>query len=63
MFFGVGACGVSLPRYAGGTNWSALVIGLIAAAALSLALALAAGLFSLWMQSIFFFMATSAVTQ
>ena len=41
MFFGVGAYGVSLPRYAGGTNWSALVIGLIAAAALSLALALA----------------------
>ena len=36
MFFGVGAYGVSLPRYAGGTNWSALVIGLIAAAALSL---------------------------
>ena len=41
MFFGVGAYGVSLPRYSGGMNWSALVIGLIAAAALSLALALA----------------------
>ena len=41
MFFGVGAYGVSLPRYAVDTNWSALVIGLIAAAALSLALALA----------------------
>jgi hypothetical protein len=40
MCFGVGTYGVSLPRYAGGTNWSALVIGLIAAAALSLALAL-----------------------
>jgi hypothetical protein len=38
------------------------VIGLIAAAALSLALALATGLFSLWMQSIFFFMVTPAVT-
>jgi branched-chain amino acid transport system permease protein len=61
MFFGVGAYGVSLPLYAGGTNWSALVIGLIAAAALSLALALATGLFSLWMQSIFFFMVTPAV--
>jgi hypothetical protein len=36
MFFGVGANGVSLPRYAGGTNWSALVIGLIAVAALAL---------------------------
>jgi hypothetical protein len=50
------------PSKAGGTNWSALVIGLIAAAALSLALALATGLFSLWMQSIFFFMVTAAVT-
>jgi branched-chain amino acid transport system permease protein len=36
MFFGVGAYGVSLPRYAVDTNWSALVIGLIAAAALAL---------------------------
>jgi branched-chain amino acid transport system permease protein len=54
MFFGVGTYGISLPLYAVGTTWSALVIGLIAAA--SLALALAIGLFSLWTQSIFFFM-------
>ena len=51
-----------LPLYTGGTSLSALVMGLIAAAALLLAWALATGLFSLWMQSIFFFMVTSAVT-
>jgi hypothetical protein len=33
-FFGVGAYGVSLPLYSVGTNWSALVIEFIAAAAL-----------------------------
>jgi branched-chain amino acid transport system permease protein len=58
MFFGVGAYGVSLPRYAVDTNWSALVIGLIAAAALALAI----GLFSLRMRSIFFGMVTLVVT-
>jgi branched-chain amino acid transport system permease protein len=57
MFFGVGAYGVGLPLYAVGTNGSALVIGLIAAAALALAI----GLFSLQVQSIFFAMATPAV--
>jgi branched-chain amino acid transport system permease protein len=57
MFFGVGAYGVSLPLYAAGTNWSAFVIGLIAAAALALAIAL----FSLRVQSIFVAMATLAV--
>jgi branched-chain amino acid transport system permease protein len=56
MFFGVGAYGVSLPRYAVDTNWRALVIGLIAA------LALAIGLFSLRMRSIFFGMVTLVVT-
>jgi branched-chain amino acid transport system permease protein len=57
MFFGVDAYGVSLPLYAVGTNWSALVIGLIAATALALAIRL----FSLGVQSIFFAMATRAV--
>jgi branched-chain amino acid transport system permease protein len=50
MFFGVDAYGVSLPLYAVGTNWSALVIGLIAATALALAIRL----FSPRVQSIFF---------
>ena len=44
MFFGVGAYGVGLALYALGPSWGALIIGLIAAAALSLALALAIGL-------------------
>ena len=57
MFFGVGAYGVSVPLYAVGTIWSALVIGLIAAAAPALAI----GLFSLRVQSIFFDLATPAV--
>ena len=51
-FFGVGAYGVSLPLYSVGTNWSALVIEFIAAAARALAI----GLFSLRVQPIFFAM-------
>jgi ABC-type branched-subunit amino acid transport system permease subunit len=51
-FFGVGAYGVSLPLYSVGTNWSALVIEFIAAAARALAI----GLFSLRAQPIFFAM-------
>ena len=39
-FFGVGAYGVSLPLYSVGTNWSALVIEFIAAAARALAIGL-----------------------
>ncbi len=44
-----------------GAGWGALVLGLVAAAALSLMLALAIGLFSLRVQSIFFAMVTLAV--
>ena len=61
MFFGVGAYGVGLMLYALGATWGALLLGLIAAAALSLVLALAIGLFSLRVQSIFFAMMTLAV--
>jgi branched-chain amino acid transport system permease protein len=61
MFFGVGAYGVGLMLYALGPSWGALLLGLIVAAALSLALALAIGLFSLRVQSIFFAMVTLAV--
>ena len=61
MFFGVGAYGVGLMLYTLGGSWGALAAGLIAAAALSLALALAIGLFSLRVQSIFFAMVTLAV--
>ncbi len=61
MFFGVGAYGVGLMLDALGASWGALMAGLIVAAALSLALALATGLFSLRVQSIFFAMVTLAV--
>src|SRR5580693_1621215 len=61
MFFGVGAYGVGLMLYALGASWGAVVLGLVAAAAVSLALALAIGLFSLRVQSIFFAMVTLAV--
>ena len=61
MFFGVGAYGVGLMLYALGASWGALMAGLIVAAALSLTLALAIGLFSLRVQSIFFAMVTLAV--
>ena len=61
MFFGIGAYGVGLMLYALGASWGALVLGLVAAAAVSLALALAIGLFSLRVQSIFFAMVTLAV--
>ena len=61
MFFGVGAYGVGIALYALGPTWGALVLGLVVACVLSLALALAVGLFSLRVQSIFFAMVTLAV--
>ncbi len=61
MVFGVGAYGVGLALYALGPSWGALLLGLGAASVLSLALALAIGLFSLRVQSIFFAMVTLAV--
>jgi branched-chain amino acid transport system permease protein len=61
MFFGVGAYGVGLALYGLGASWGALAAGLVVACALSLALALAIGLFSLRVQSIFFAMVTLAV--
>ena len=61
MFFGVGAYGIGLALYGLGASWGAIVLGLVAAAGLSLTLALAIGLFSLRVQSIFFAMVTLAV--
>ena len=61
MFFGVGAYGVGLALYGLGASWEALAAGLVVAFALSLSLALAIGLFSLRVQSIFFAMVTLAV--
>jgi branched-chain amino acid transport system permease protein len=50
MFFGVGAYGVGLALYGLGASWGALGGGVVVAFALSLALALAIGLFSLRVQ-------------
>jgi branched-chain amino acid transport system permease protein len=61
MFFGVGAYGVGLALYGLGASWGALVAGLVVACAVSIALALAIGLFSLRVQAIFFAMVTLAV--
>jgi branched-chain amino acid transport system permease protein len=61
MVFGVGAYGVGLALYALGPSWGALLLGLGVACVLSIALALAIGLFSLRVQSIFFAMVTLAV--
>ncbi|HXZ16672.1 MAG TPA: branched-chain amino acid ABC transporter permease, partial [Roseiarcus sp.] len=61
MFFGIGAYGVGLALFALGASWGAIAVGLVAAFALTLALALAIGLFSLRVQAIFFAMVTLAV--
>ncbi len=61
MVFGVGAYGVGVALYALGPSWGALILGLVVACVLSLALALAIGLFSLRVQAIFFAMVTLAV--
>ncbi len=61
MFFGIGADGVAIALYALGPSWGALALGVAAAIPVSVALALAIGLFSLRVQTIFFAMVTLAV--
>jgi len=61
MFFGVGSYGVALALYGLGPGWGAIGLGVVAGLVVSLALALAIGLFSLRVQSIFFAMVTLAV--
>jgi branched-chain amino acid transport system permease protein len=61
MFYGVGAYGVAIALYGLGASWSALILGVVAAFPVSLVLALAIGLFSLRVQTIFFAMVTLAV--
>jgi branched-chain amino acid transport system permease protein len=61
MVFGVGAYGVALALYGLGPGWGALALGVVAGFAVSLAFALAIGLFSLRVQAIFFAMVTLAV--
>lgn len=61
MFFGIGAYGVAIALYGLGPSWGAMGLGVLAALPVSVALALAIGLFSLRVQTIFFAMVTLAV--
>jgi branched-chain amino acid transport system permease protein len=61
MFYGVGAYGVAIALYGLGPSWGALLLGVAAALPVSAVLALAIGLFSLRVQTIFFAMVTLAV--
>jgi branched-chain amino acid transport system permease protein len=61
MFFGIGAYGVAIALYGLGPSWGALAVGVAAAMLVSVVLALAIGLFSLRVQTIFFAMVTLAV--
>jgi branched-chain amino acid transport system permease protein len=61
MFFGIGAYGIAIASTRMGPTWGALLIGLLAAVALSLVLSLVIGLFSLRVRAIFYAMITLAV--
>lgn len=61
MFFGIGAYGIAIASTRMGPSWSALLVGLAGALALSFLLSLAIGLFSLRVKAIFFAMITLAV--
>jgi branched-chain amino acid transport system permease protein len=61
MFFGIGSYGVALALYGIGPGWGALALGAAGALVFAVILALAIGLFSLRVQSIFFAMVTLAV--
>ena len=61
MFFGIGSYGVGLALYGLGPSWGAILLGAAAALVVASLLALAIGLFSLRVQSIFFAMVTLAV--
>src|SRR5471032_2798862 len=56
MFFGIGSYSVAIALYGLGASWAALALGVVAAAPVSLVLALAIGLLSLRVQTIFFAM-------
>ena len=61
MFFGIGAYGIAITLYALGPSWGAMALGLGAAVVVAAVFALAIGLFSLRVQTIFFAMVTLAV--
>ena len=61
MFFGIGAYGVAIASTRMGEGWPALAVGAACALAVSLALSLLIGLFSLRVKAIFYAMITLAV--
>jgi branched-chain amino acid transport system permease protein len=61
MFYGIGAYGVAIACTHLGETWGAIAVGLLAALAVTLALSLVIGLFSLRVKAIFFAMITLAV--
>ena len=61
MFFGIGAYGIAIASARMGPGWTALLVGLALALALSFVLSAAIGLFSLRVKAIFFAMITLAV--
>lgn len=61
MFYGIGGYGVAIALYGFGPEWGPMSIGIIAALALSVVLALVIGLLSLRVRAIFFAMITLAV--
>jgi branched-chain amino acid transport system permease protein len=61
MFFGIGSYSVAIALYGLGASWATLALGALAAVPVSLILALAIGLLSLRVQTIFFAMVTLAV--
>jgi len=60
MFFGIGGYGVGIAMAKLGSTWGSLALGVIAALALSVALAFAIGVLSLRVKAIFFAMITLA---
>jgi branched-chain amino acid transport system permease protein len=61
MFFGIGAYGVAIASTRMGPGWGSLLVGALCAVAVSLALSLVIGLFSLRVRAIFYAMITLAV--
>ena len=61
MFFGIGGYGIAIALDRLGPTWTSAAVGLLAALALSAALAFAIGLLSLRVRAIFFSMITLAV--
>ena len=61
MFFGIGAYGLALSMSLLGSTWTAMLIGLVGALAVSLLLSVLIGIFSLRVKAIFFAMITLAV--